>query len=84
MAVRGPTPEVTMEYLLIAVDVILAVAFISLARGAKHCELCGAPRDPKSKVPGTWKHGVRACDDCGRELDERFKDEPPPDPPSFP
>ena len=73
-----------MEYLLIALGVILAVLFISAARGTKRCELCGEPRDPRSEVPGTWKHGVRACDDCGRLLDEQFKDEPPAMPPMQP
>ncbi len=72
-----------MEYLLLALGLVLVALFISAARGSRRCELCGAPRDPKSAVPGAWKHGVRACDDCGRELDERFKDEPPPDPPSY-
>ncbi|MEY4745331.1 MAG: hypothetical protein RL272_1276 [Candidatus Parcubacteria bacterium] len=72
-----------MQYLLMFVGVVIAALFISLARGTTRCELCGAPRDPKSKVPGTRQHGVRACDDCGRELDAMY-DGDPPDPPLLP
>jgi ribosomal protein L37AE/L43A len=75
----------TFGYVSLGVLVValLAVLIRLAVRNAHTCELCKKPRDPRTKVAGAWKYGVLACDDCGRKLEERYKDdhlpaEPPP------
>lgn len=48
-----------------------------IGRIGRTCDLCGKPRDPKSKAPGAWEYGIRACDGCAAVLHERHKDDPP-------
>lgn len=75
----------TIGYVLLALIGIAALigTLRALARKAHACELCHKPRDPRTKVRGAWQYGVLACDDCGKKLEERYKDdsswrEPPP------
>lgn len=70
---------VTAIFLALAMLLIWALrGIVRLAANAgRTCDLCGKPRDPKSKAPGAWEYGIRACDGCAAMLHERHKDDPP-------
>lgn len=77
-----PTPlTLIVTVIVIALAMLLIWAIRGLARLAANagrtCDLCGKPRDPKSKAPGAWEYGIRACDGCAAMLHERHKDDPP-------
>lgn len=65
--------------------VLGAICFQEAAAAMRECQVCQKPlQDRRAAGEYALKYGVRACGECGPKLDQRFRDDGPPDRPTFP